>query len=165
MPAANNWALKSEPWTVLSSLLADPSLSWSHAPFTAGVAAGIPERPGIYALCARPVATLGEGAPQLRTLLYVGKAERSIRSRFLYHLSHSAKPKVKAARQVYGSALEFHWTVVGPERCLELEPCFYDAFGPPCNEISPPRPFRGTLGEPRRVGASRPTTSKDRTPI
>lgn len=145
-PPPSNWSLSQDSWLALRNLLADELLSWSRAPFQIAAAQSIPALPGIYAVCASPVVPLSPTDPLLRNLLYIGKASASIRERFVYHLGDKASPRMKAARSLFGPRLEFHWAATS--RWPELEPLIYDAFGPPLNEISPPR-ITGRLGRPR----------------
>lgn len=143
-----NWSLSDEPWQVLRDLLKFEPLSWSYAPFHQGAANAVPEAPGIYLVCARPVASLSTSTPHLLNVLYVGQASSSIRERFNYHLSANAKTKMKKARKVFSGNLSFYWTETS--RFREIEMLIYDAFGPPINDTSPPR-ITGFLGEARPV--------------
>lgn len=143
-----NWSLSREPWQALRAMTLDEPLTWSSVPFQRTTARAVPDKPGVYLVCARPIALPSASTPSLLNLLYVGQASASIRDRFNYHLSPQAKPKMKKVREVFVGHLIFCWAET--IRFMEIEPLIYDAFGPPVNDTSPPR-VTGFLGKPRPV--------------
>src|SRR4051812_44804269 len=93
-----NWALENGPWDALRQFLKTEQLSWSEVPFQLLSEPVVPASPGIYLVCARPLVSLDDRALPLVNILYVGKADTSVRARFRYHLSSQAKAPMKAAR-------------------------------------------------------------------
>lgn len=143
-----NWSLCDEPWQALRELLVTEELTWSKAPFHKAAVNSVPQAPGAYLVCAAALAPFNSLTPQPTNIIYVGQASTSIRERFNYHLSSSAKTKMKKARSVFGNNLVFCWTQ--SDRFKEIELLIYDAFGPPVNDTSPPK-ITAILGTPRSI--------------
>lgn len=108
---------------------------------------------GVYLICASPpknaINALGAYA-----ILYAGQVKsrcRSLRSRFLEHISH---PKPKLRLFVDRNYPDVHsWFAVAHElsRIDALEILLVEIFNPPCNSISAP----GTKITLARIGAGR----------
>ncbi len=71
-----NWSLSHEPWRALSAVLKEKPLSWSTIPFDANLANNVPHKPGIYLVCARPVAPLSASTPDLLNILAICLVDR-----------------------------------------------------------------------------------------
>jgi hypothetical protein len=144
-----NWSLDAAEWDVLRALLTREPLCWSHVDFRRAASNAVPERSGLYAICSTPVVPLGEeGAPPLLNILYVGISDSSIRSRFRYHLDHSAKCPMIRARRVFSNRLLFYWCLTATPEVYEN--AIYRCFGPAVNAVAPPR-FQGRLGAIRTI--------------
>ena len=156
-----NWSLERETWAALRSYCENNELSWSTVQFQRAMSASIPERPGMYLICAKPPVNFALTNPPLNTIIYVGKADTSIRKRFEHHLSQHAADRVKSARYTFVNNLSFKWTVINNP--VELERLVYDSFRPPANSISPPTPrLVGVVSSnPRPIRTSR-KSSEDR---
>lgn len=146
-----NWSLEAEVWLELGEKLSDISLSWSSVMFHRMAAAAVTDEPGIYLVCAGPACELAPShTPPIFNILYVGKADHSIRDRFKYHLGAGAKAPMRAARKVFGERLAFYFAAT--DEPVEVEKLIYDAFGPVVNSVSPPRGLTGHLGPTRHAG-------------
>lgn len=112
----------------------DPAvnLSWDVFPFRLDAQGGIPNEPGVYAFLIQPGI-----APNLNAsyLAYVGKTERSLRTRFGEYLREvvdpAGRPKIQMWLQTYESYVYF--TCAKLASPVDVERKLIDALMPPAN--------------------------------
>lgn len=75
-------------WKKHRTRKSDP-VNWSVTPFSKGNAKNIPQAPGVYAFLVKPLIPLGL---EHGVLIYVGKADTSIRDRYAHYLQQAADP-------------------------------------------------------------------------
>jgi excinuclease UvrABC nuclease subunit len=115
------------------------SLRWQVFPFDESIANQIPDQPGVYAFCIQPnVADLDASY-----VMYIGKTERSLRTRFREYLreaqSPSGRPRLTdMLLNPYRSFLYFICAVLNPQTIPgEIEEDLLDTFMPPMNTELP----------------------------
>jgi len=124
-------------WREKWELLTLPApLHWTVLPFTTESAAGVSTACGVYAFIIQPQTPLNLGTAYL---MYVGKSDRPLRSRFREYLrernSDSIRPKLLRILPLYGPHLFFAFAPA-PEGTTprELEQAILSAFIPPGND-------------------------------
>ena len=132
------WSIRYEDWESLDQAMQTATL-WKSALLTSNDQSLIPERPGVYAICARPPNVVGPGPitmfHSLASPLYVGRSESSIRSRFLDHCK-SANTQLRKAKHCYGGQLRF-WFIEMPSSSVKnAEAWLIKCFGPPVNKVA-----------------------------
>jgi hypothetical protein len=109
----------------------------------------IPEKPGVYAFLIRPGIPLGLDA---NVLIYVGKADTSIRSRYYRYLKECidpvyGRPKITYWLHKYFDYVHFAYAEIPkPGDPHDLERRLLAALMPPANDRIP-----GKLGKPRNA--------------
>lgn len=127
----------------------DPAvdLSWVVFPFRPDAQGEVPDEPGVYAFLVQPGI-----APNLNAsyLAYVGKTERSLRTRFGEYLRETVdpagRPKIRLWLQLYEGYV--HFTCAQLASPVEVERKLIDAFMPPANSD-----FSAQVGRIRRAFA------------
>lgn len=115
----------------------------------------LPERAGVYAICAPPPSPESNLPLGLMNVLYVGESE-NLRRRFVEH-SKTSDGRLAAAKRCYADSLQFWWSeIVGhpeqelsdKERIVQVEAALLRAFGPPIN-------LKGEIVIPATIGIGR----------
>lgn len=125
------WTLEKQQWDHLLSAFS--GLSWSKTKLTPLFRDDVPERQGVYVICAKIPAFDQSLSQVLYNIIYVGKADRgTLRTRFLRHC-RKPKREIELARQCFGDSLEYWFASVRVNQIAELEARLIDCFGPPAN--------------------------------
>lgn len=148
-----SWSPEKELWSALNRISEDTT--WSFVKFDENSGHVIPSKSkGVYLICAdtpRDVLhTIG-----LRTVLYAGKSESCLKTRFLRHI-RSPTPKLKMYLESFISDTFFYYSkMVEISRIGEIENLLIQTFNPPCNSISGPGTSHllARLGPPKEIGA------------
>lgn len=116
-----------------------PDLDWKCAPFHSQSLAAIPQAPGVYAFCVRP--SIG-GNLCGSYLFYVGRTERSLRTRCREYLADAkadrGRPKVQAMMRHFRQTnhLFFCFAVVPDGDSASIEDSLLEATLPPaCSQF------------------------------
>lgn len=115
-------------------------LQWECAPFSRSQLTAIPESPGVYAFCVRP--SIG-GNLCGSYLLYVGKADRSLRARCSRYLRAAEvdreRPKVQRMLRLFASSshLYFCFAIVTGDDPASVEDFLLEVTVPPANTVFP----------------------------
>jgi hypothetical protein len=143
------WSLDKEQWQTLIRTTA--TITWSRVHLRDLDRDSIPERPGVYVICAK-VKGFGQGVfSELYNVIYAGQDGVSLRRRFL---EHCGKPKVelRSAQNCYIYPLEYWYSVVEVEQLDEIEGALIDCLGPPANLVRK-LTIKARLGRPQPAGA------------
>ena len=143
------WSIDSTDWRSLDQALQSTS-AWHSVLLTPNEQEMVPDRPGIYAICAPPPihdeTTDHAMFSSLASPIYIGRSEFSIRSRFLAHC-RSDDTDLKRAKICYHSAgLRFWFTELPPPYIKGAEGWLIRCFGPPVNKQDGTIP--GRIGSP-----------------
>ena len=123
------WSLDKEQWQTLINIVS--GIEWCHVNLQSSYREEIPERPGVYAICAK--VTLRNGVfGKLYNVLYTGQEGVSLRRRFLEHCQRP-KSELRMAQECYIMPFEYWYSVVDPSKLDETEGALIDCFGPPAN--------------------------------
>jgi len=111
-------------------------LRWKNVVFSKHSRQSVPSRPGVYAFFARPaIANMN-----VTYLLYIGRARKSLRSRFGNYLTteknpYKGRPKMATMLHQYGGYLQFRYAVLKSATTVsKMERKLIRAFMPPVNE-------------------------------
>lgn len=131
------WSINREDWEALEQALLRRE-TWSSVLLTQNDESLVPERPGVYAICARPPNAIGQNRKTLfhclATPLYIGRSESSIKSRFLDHCKTS-NPQLRRARRCYRRVQLSFWFIELPVSTVkDTEARLIKCFGPPVNK-------------------------------
>ena len=143
------WSIDPAHWSGLSHALQESSL-WRSVLLTPNDRHMVPDRPGIYAICARPPiflrTTYRTLFDSLASPIYIGRSESSILTRFLRHCNTKDHSLLRA-KQCYDSAQLRFWFVEIPSASVrDAEGWLIDCFGPPANQRR--GNIVGTIGTP-----------------
>lgn len=142
------WSLDPTPWRQYMTLASECGLRWRRTWLDQFYRDAVPERPGVYAMCARPST---DSQPLLPTgvvnIVYIGKAD-NLRTRFLQH-TKTSQPEIVKAKHLFASPLEFAWSAVPLANLFKIESLLIACFGPSANRQSG-RQITAKIGEPRR---------------
>lgn len=131
----HGWTLNKQKWEHLLTIIS--GTRWSKARLNQLYRDSIPESPGVYAICVRlRVPNFNQFLfKALYEIIYVGKSNVSLHSRFL---DHCLRPErgIEQAKECFGDNFEYWYTEVSPDRVDELETRLIECFGPPANRIS-----------------------------
>ncbi len=107
----------------------------------------IPNEPGVYTLVLQPGIA---NHPACSYLMYVGKEEKSLRSRFHEYLTSekrvTGRPKVFVFLNLYDGFICFYYIKAKKEEAVQLEDELTDAYQPPLNTK-----IKGSMGQARRA--------------
>ena len=137
----HGWALKKQNWDDLLKVIS--GTHWSNTKFDQRYQNNVPESSGVYAICLK-LRTMNFNQPPFKDLyeiIYVGKSDASVRTRFLKHCRSPVRG-VKEAKQCFGDNLEYWYTEVMPNQVRELEARLIECFGPPANRRQESIPAR-----------------------
>lgn len=140
----HGWTLDKQKWQHL--LTAVSRTRWSKTRLDQLYRDSIPESPGVYAICARVPDFNQFLFKALYEIIYVGKSNVSLHSRFLNHC-HNPERGIEQAKECFGDSFEYWYTEVSPDQVDELETRLIECFGPPANRIS--GRIRARLRNPR----------------
>ena len=140
----HGWTLEKQEWDHLRKIVS--ATRWSKTHLDQLSRDSVPEKSGVYAICAKLTDFDQSLFKALYEIVYVGKS-RSLRRRFLEHC-RSPRRGIKEVTQCFGDNLEYWYTEVNPDRIDELEARLIECFGPPANRIS------GTI--PAKIGTPQP---------
>ena len=115
------------------------SFSWEIYPFRRNQVTEIPRKPGIYSFVIQPGIT---SYPDCSYLMYIGKAEGTLRKRFQDYLyeqnNREGRPRILRLLNRYQGYLYFRCSIIEKiERIVEIERALLKAFIPPCNSELP----------------------------
>lgn len=112
------------------------TLRWQDVRFGKHSRNKVPSRPGVYAFIVRPsIANLHIGY-----LMYIGRARKSLRTRFGEYLTsernpYKGRPRMATLLHQYEGYLQFRYaTLVSPATVTRIERKLIRAFLPPVNE-------------------------------
>jgi len=156
--STRGWSPDREIWEALHEL--SQPLDWQCVPVDRKRRLRIPSKPGIYFFSGGPPKF---PVPTPTTVLYVGKSDISLRSRFSQHVAvfagDSGNPRLREYLVVYFPRTSFWYAVVAEKRRRSnLEGLLFRAFRPPCNRITPP----GTKGLLAGLGSRMPLSGQTR---
>lgn len=140
------WSLDKTDWDTLIQL-AD-GLNWYSCEFTRTQDIRVPERPGVYLVCAPPVIKITKLG---FNVLYSGSSKTSIRTRFKRHLN-SPTPTMQKAMECFGHnqfRIHFLYAETTAEKAMSIEAKLIDCFGGRVNKI---KGFQASLLPPVSVG-------------
>ena len=145
------WSIRYEDWESLAQAMQTANF-WKSALLTPNDQLLIPEKPGVYAICARPPMAGSRDQStmfhRLASPIYIGRSESSIRSRFLDHCK-AGNPPLRKAKHCYGGQLRF-WFIEMPIGSVKnAEAWLIKCFGPPVNRVA--GTITGTLKPPVRA--------------
>lgn len=116
-------------------------LNWRKCSFSPAEKSRIPDRPGVYAFLIEP-----RFYPAIRVavLMYIGKTDRSLRTRFGEYLKEAddptGRPAVSFILTTYSGHLTFYCAPVRPPRSpAKVEDELLASFMPPLNKTYPAR--------------------------
>lgn len=131
------WSINHKDWEALQQALYRGN-SWNSVLLTPNDQSVVPEKPGVYAICAQPPdIPESDQRSMLQSLaspLYIGRSESSIRSRFLAHCK-STDPKLRMAKRCY-EKLQFWFIEISANAVKDAEAWLIKCFGPPANKVS-----------------------------
>ena len=137
MPIDKGWSIDRVDWEALEQAL-PRTVVWRDVLLTRNDESGVPARPGVYAICARPPNATEQYArtlfQSLMTPLYIGRSETNIRNRFIAHCSRPAA-RLERAKQCYADVALHFWFVEMPANAVKAaEASLIKCFGPPVND-------------------------------
>ena len=139
------WSLEIGDWQALRNAI--QHLEWRRAYLEHDYAARVPQRSGVYMICAS-TKNLPDGhkiMERFYTAIYVGQTI-NLRQRFNQHIPGAKK--VVSARRVF-RRLDFWFSNLEVSRLTDVEQLLISTFGPPANEIN-------AKAIPARVGGPLP---------
>lgn len=141
------WSLDATKWRALLDAISTLELSFSRSRLEKLYASDIPRKPGVYLICTSAPGADDVFISELYTAIYVGKSDKSLRSRFHSHCSN----KVRKLRQALGSQKRFHfwYSVVQSEYVQSMEGLLITCLGPPDNSQTASVRIPVTIGEGR----------------
>ena len=147
------WPLDRSDWDILPRDLLF-SKDWKSVIIGHHEAKLVPDRPGIYMLCASPPGMNPQGGPfsLLYETIYVGESD-NLQRRLRQHLN-TPSPKVRAARMCYALSLRFWYHLVEMDRIKLVESLLIQCLGPPANDKPGVGAWSAITGEPRPAGKS-----------
>ena len=128
----HGWTLEKHRWDDLLNAIS--GIHWSKTKLDILYQNNVPECPGVYAICLKLRTINFNQRPfkDLYEIIYVGRSEWSVRSRFLSHC-HKPERRVREAKECFGENLEYWYAEVNQDQVRELEARLIDCFGPPAN--------------------------------
>lgn len=111
-------------------------LRWKSIVFRNSSRKKVPSRPGVYAFLIRPA----KASLDVAYLMYVGKATKSLRTRFGKYLTsernpYKGRPKMATLLHQYEGYLQFRFaTLTSPSTVSRIEKNLIATFMPPVNE-------------------------------
>lgn len=130
------WSINPKAWDALEQALLKWK-AWNSVLLTKNDQSLVPERPGVYAICAQPPYATGKNRKtlfhSLATPLYIGRSESSIRSRFRVHCQTPTQ-QLRRAKQCYDRVNLSFWFIELPVSTVkDTEARLIKCFGPPVN--------------------------------
>ena len=130
------WSIDSSDWESVTQVLPQ-SKTWNSVLLTSSEQSTVPDRSGVYAICAPPPNVFSlQGHAIFQTLatpIYIGRSESNIRSRFLNHCDHPS-PQLQKAKQCYRKVQLTFWFIELPtNEVKDAEAWMIKCFGPPAN--------------------------------
>ena len=131
------WSIDRVDWEALEQVLPQ-SGNWNSVLLTKNDQSAVPERPGVYAICAKPPNATGNDHRtvfhSLASPLYIGKSKSNINSRFLKHCRPNNPELLRAKACFHRVKLRF-WFIILPVSAVEsAEAQLIECFGPPVNQ-------------------------------
>ena len=78
------WSIKKEDWLKLDEMLSmEENRRWHRVRLDPTDRDSVPQSPGVYMICAKSIDACSKLPPYVYSPMYVGKAEVSLRKRFL----------------------------------------------------------------------------------
>ena len=107
----------------------------------------IPNEPGIYTLILKPGIA---SHPACSYLMYVGKEESSLRTRFYDYLTSekrvTGRPRIYVFLNLYEGFICFYYTPIKKKELVQVEDSLTNAYQPPLNTK-----VKGSMGQARRA--------------
>lgn len=141
----HGWSLDPQEWKNLRSALGEND-AWAVVPFKDSYWASVAEKPGVYLVCGAPPVIDGKPHTTFCKPLYIGRAESSIRNRFIAHVGESCQSSIRELRTAYiGSQIQltFYYRVLPRKDVPIVESLLIDCYGPPANKIRGARLLAG----------------------
>ena len=143
------WSIDPADWNGLDEALQETT-PWRFVLLTPNDRHMVPNRPGVYAICARPPtvprSTHRTMFDSLASPIYVGRSEYSIQTRFLRHCSSKDEDLLRAKRCYNSVQLKFWFIELPSVSVRDAEGWLIDCFGPPANRQR--GTISGTIGTP-----------------
>jgi hypothetical protein len=144
------WSLDREHWQILITNAG--AITWNRVHLRDLDRDSIPDRPGIYLICAK-VKGLTQGVfNELYNVIYAGQEGVSLRRRFLEHC-RIPKLELRNAQQCYVYPFDYWYSVVEVEHLDKIEGSLIDCLGPPANLVRKVT-IKAHLGKPRPAGSA-----------
>ncbi len=126
------WTFEKQDWDNLLEVV--NGTYWSRTKLDSLYQNNVPEVPGVYVICFKLGALNFNQLPfrDLYSIIYVGRSEKSIRTRFLRHCNNPMRG-VKEAKECFGDNLEYWYAEINLDQVRELEARLIGCFGPPAN--------------------------------
>lgn len=147
------WQFDLSDWQKIPDDLRD-SAAWVGVDYTLIESGRVPEHPGVYLFCARPVGVKeisnsdAKLFGKLLTPIYVGQTT-NLRKRFRQHCRNPSI-RLRAASDCYRHFLRFWFLKRSAQSILEEEAALIQCFGPTANERY--GVIRAKIDSPTRIG-------------
>lgn len=147
------WQLELSHWESIPDDLRN-SKSWVEVDYTSIGRLRVPDHPGVYMFCVRPVGIRRETNSKtqlfgkLFTPIYIGQTT-NLHRRFVQHCQSPSR-KLKSAVMCFGDSINFWFHKRNVDQIKVEESWLISCFGPSANEVS--GSIRAKLGNPVPVG-------------
>ncbi len=127
------WRLSRGYWQELDEHIR--GLTWFFLPFDNVHVRSVPEKPGVYLICARPPIIAHDPHKRFFNVLYAGRSESSLRDRFKKHCENPDKgiAKVIACYGFHRDELHYYYATAKREDVVAIEDSLIDCYGPSAN--------------------------------
>lgn len=143
------WSIDPGEWRELAEIIGDQT-RWKSVTLTTNDKHMVPERPGVYAICARPpvrVSTNDKNSfSEFACPVYFGRSETDIRSRFVAHCRSRDPDMYEAKRCFSRQRLRFWYVELPKDEVFDVEAALIKCFGPVTNKRD--ESIKGKLGPP-----------------
>jgi len=137
---AKNWSFNPGDWNNLEAIICDKNVRMTGLKRMNSVQ--VPQSPGVYLICLKPLPNGTGFASKLFNVVYVGQAS-NLQSRFIDHVE--GRTNVKEVVKNFRIS-EFWYFELAMDELDFVEKSIYDVLAPAKNQISPP--LRGSMRAP-----------------
>ena len=130
------WHTDPAAWTRLEEHIR--TLKWVRKPFDESFAYQVPQKAGVYIICAPPPLLRGRPHKELQTVIYAGRSQGDLRERFVKHL-RNPDARLRSAiecLQSTNTSIHYYYAEASPEQVVEIEATLINCYGPPGNSQS-----------------------------
>ncbi len=140
------WSINLERWRAFGALAKDLPAEWRRVKLRPLDRDSVPQKSGIYVVCAKAAVSHLGHFDSLYNALYVGQAT-SLRQRFMGHCQAPSE-RMKRAMLCFSAGLDFWFIEAEAQLLNDLERTLIACLGPPVNiqvgvikgVVMPPRP-------------------------